>query len=111
MQFLSDGDRKGVVAQNTLRTCVEACLEEMLPYGPASLADLAIRLASYVVSAAKEEDQPALIQTVVGLLPQVHTRRVNEGIRISTTWLGDDGKERSNYREDGIANDSNGAEL
>lgn len=75
-----------IVAQNTLRTCMEAALIRMLPYDQTALAELAIRLASYAISAAPIDDQAGLVGAVCTTLPSAHARRVAQGVMICTTW-------------------------
>lgn len=80
------GQRDIQIAQNVLRTCLEAVLVKVLPYDHTTLAELAIRMASYAVSAAPIDDQETLMAVVVQTLPEAHRRRVAQGVMISTTW-------------------------
>lgn len=84
------------VAQNTLRTCMEAVMQSMGPYSPEACASLAIRLASYALSAAAIEDQDFLLAHVLQHLGPEHMRRVDQGISISTDWQMHDGSVRPN---------------
>ena len=84
------------VAQNALRTCIEAVLQSMGPYTPETCASLAIRLASYALSAAAVEDQDFLLAHVLRHLGPEHMRRVDQGISIQTQWEMQDGSVRPN---------------
>lgn len=84
------------VAQNTLRTCMEAVLQSMGRYTPEALVGLAIRLASYALSAAPIEDQDFLLARVLQHLGPEHMRRVDQGISIKTEWQMHDGTARPN---------------
>lgn len=89
------------VAQNTLRTCMEATLQQMGPYTPETCASLAIRLASYALSAAPLEDQDFLLAHVLQHLGPEHMRRVDQGIAIKVDWEMVDGSVRPNIGASG----------
>lgn len=74
------------VAQNVLRTCMEATLSEMLPYSELTAIELSIRLASYAISILPIERQANALQTMIATLPAAHTKRVGAGIIIKTAW-------------------------
>lgn len=84
------------VAQNTLRTCLEATLQSMGRYSPEACISLAIRLASYALSAAPVEDQDFLLAHVLQHLGPEHMRRVDQGISIKTEWQMQNGSIRPN---------------
>lgn len=85
-------------AQNVLRLCLEATLDKLLPYSEVTCSELAIRLASYAISAAPAEDQPRLVAGVVVSFPEAHARRLEQGVRLTTTW-DTQGRERGNFPE------------
>ena len=74
------------VAQNTLRTCLEAVLDECAPHTQLTCGELAIRLASYALSAAPLEDQDQLMAWVIDRLPAAHLNRLAKGVIIKTGW-------------------------
>ena len=74
------------VAQNVLRTCMEATLSEMLPYSDVTAIELSIRLASYAISVLPIERQADALQAMIATLPEAHTKRVGAGIIIKTEW-------------------------
>lgn len=74
------------VAQNVLRTCLEAVLSGMTPYGQLMLVEIAVRMASYAISAGPMEDQDAMLADVLQRLPPEHSHRVAQGMIIQTTW-------------------------
>ena len=74
------------VAQNVLRTCMEATLSEMLPYSDVTPMELAIRLASYAISVLPIDRQADALQAVIATLPAAHKKRVAGGIIIKTEW-------------------------
>lgn len=74
------------VAQNTLRTCLEATLQAAMPYSETTPIQLAIRLASYAISALPLEQQDAALRTVIDSLPNAHSVRLARGIIIQTEW-------------------------
>lgn len=85
-----------VIAQNTLRTCLEATLQAVGPYTPELLADLALRLASYAISAAPIEDHDLLVSHVVRNLADAHMARVDQGVVIRADWEMVDGRQVPN---------------
>lgn len=94
---MRDPDQQALqVAQNVLRTCMEATLQQMGRYTPEACASLAIRLASYALSAAAMEDQDFLLAHVLKHLGPEHMRRVDQGIAIETQWQMEDGSIRPN---------------
>ena len=76
-------------AQNTLRTCLEATLEAAIPYSRLTCVELAVRLASYAISALPLEEQAQAIQAVVGTLPTAHRQRIARGVSIQAEWQTD----------------------
>lgn len=84
------------IGQNVLRTCLEATLDSLLPYTVRTPTELAIRLASYAISAAPAEDQLALAQQHARCFPNAHERRLMQGVRLSTEWE-TQGRIRSNF--------------
>lgn len=73
-------------AQNTLRTCLEATLKAGQPYSDVICIELAIRLASYAISALPLEHQDGALQTVISSLPSAHSSRLAKGVIIQTEW-------------------------
>lgn len=94
---VSPEERNLIVAQNTLRTCMEACLERMLPYSAATPLDLAVRLASYALSALPAESQVDAVDQLHEVLKIAHPQRLQQGIRLSTTWDMPGQGERDNF--------------
>lgn len=76
------------IAQNVLRRCLEAVLDKMLPYTALSCYELAIRLASYSISAAPLEDQDRILAAVLQSLPHAHSKRLASGTIIHNKWAG-----------------------
>jgi len=74
------------VAQNVLRTCMEATFSQMLPYSDITPIELSIRLASYAISVLPIERQGAAIEAMIATLPAAHRKRVSAGIIIKTEW-------------------------
>jgi hypothetical protein len=75
------------VAQNVLRTCMEVCLNEMLPYSEITPVELATRLASYALSALPVEAQESAAAHFVSIFESAHRSRIASGIRLSTEWV------------------------
>lgn len=73
-------------AQNTLRTCMEATLQAAGDYSDRTCIELAIRLASYAISALPLECQDEALDAVVRSLPAAHSLRLANGIIIQTVW-------------------------
>lgn len=86
-------------AQNSLRTCIEAVLNKAVPYESQFLVELALRLASYTISAAPIEDQEVLVAQFVGVFAEAHMRRISEGKIISSEWEMKDGRRQPNFPE------------
>lgn len=95
-QFAQPDYRNIQAAQNALRTCIEALLVKMIPYGETVPIELAIRLASYALSALPIEAQEPAVVAFAEIFPTAHSRRISQGIRLSTTWQ-TDGRERANF--------------
>jgi hypothetical protein len=94
---VGDEERNLIVAQNTLRTALEACFERMLPYSAATPVDLGVRLASYCLSALPVEAQDRAIDALCQVLRDAHPQRLAQGIRLSTTWDTPGQGERDNF--------------
>ena len=94
---VTDEERNLIVAQNMLRTCLEATLEQMLPYSALTPVDLAIRLASYCLSALPIESQEESLAAFLKILPEAHWPRIQGGIRLATTWDTPGLGERDNF--------------
>lgn len=88
------------VAQNTLRTCLEAALNKLVPYEANICVELAIRLASYAISAAPIEDQDVLVAQFMEAFAEAHLLRISEGKRISSEWQMNDGRVQPNFPEE-----------
>ena len=76
-----------IAAQNTLRTCMEVVFNECLPYDEYFLAEMAVRLATYAISAAPIERHQVLAGAVVDGIPPALERRVREGVSIRSKWV------------------------
>lgn len=74
------------IAQNTLRTCMEAVISEIVPFSVITPAELAVRLASYAISIAPLENQDQIMDQVLATLPAAHSNRLFHGIIIQTGW-------------------------
>jgi hypothetical protein len=85
------------VAQNVLRTCLEAALQKMLPYTHQTSVELAIRLASYSLSIVPMEDQDYVMAGFMQTFPLAHEKRMAGGVRISTNWQFEDGRSQPNF--------------
>lgn len=86
---------KTMVAQNALRMCMETVLNECLPYDAHFLAEMAVRLAAYAITAAPIQGHDELVRAVVEALPNAVAEKVRQGATIGTVWE-QDGVERSN---------------
>lgn len=82
--------KKAILAQNVLRTCMEAVIKDLIPFHSTFLMDLALRLASYAVSAAPLDQQDNMITQVILNLPTAHAARIRQGVMILTEWKPDD---------------------
>lgn len=78
-----------IAAQNTLRACMEVVFDECLPYGEFFLAEMAIRLGTYSISAAPIERHDVIVDAVVKNMARALQNRVAEGSVIKTRWLTD----------------------
>lgn len=78
-----------IAAQNTLRTCMEVVFNECLPYGEFFLAEMAIRLGTYSISAAPHERHDILVDAVCKNMARALQTRVAEGSVIKTRWITD----------------------
>lgn len=83
------------VTQNVMRLCLEAVFQRLHPFTVATPVELAVRLASYAISALPIEEQELALDNVVGTLPEAHAQRIRQGIALETTWVVD-GEERAN---------------
>lgn len=93
----ADPEQRGIqFAQNTLRPCIEATLDRLVPYTQMTCVELAVRLASYALSAAPAEDQDVIVRGFVDGFPSAHRHRLATGIRLETGWV-TQGRERPNF--------------
>jgi hypothetical protein len=65
------------------------------------LVELAIRLASYTISAAPIEEQEVLVAKFMSVFADAHMRRISEGKRISSEWQMEDGTVKPNFPDEG----------
>ena len=86
-------------AQNVLRSCMEATLEKLAPFSMLTPVEMAIRLASYALSAAEMERQDEAMAAFMSTFLLAHEKRMHNGIRINTVWRAEDGRERPNFPE------------
>lgn len=89
-----------MVAQNTLRACMEVVLNECLPYDDFFCGELSVRLAAYAISVVPIERQAALLAAVQDALPATLANKLREGAVIKSTWL-TDGVEHPNIPDKG----------
>lgn len=85
--------KQALIAQNVLRLALEATLEKLVPFDDLLLGELAIRLASYVISVAPEPRHAALIKALKEGISPAHRRRMAEGVRIKGWWMIEGGKD------------------
>lgn len=87
---LKDPDESNVVvAQNVVRTALEACYERMIPFGSHACMTMALRTASYALSAAPLDEQAHLVSTFMHSFPTAHVDRLKRGVIIRTGWKGE----------------------
>lgn len=89
-----------MVAQNTLRCCMEVVLAECMPYDELFCAELAVRLAAYSISATPIERHEYLTKAVQNAIPNALANKIREGAVIKSTWL-TDGIEHPNIPDKG----------
>jgi hypothetical protein len=77
---------KIIAAQNTLRKCMEVVFEECMPYDEIFCGEMAVRLATYAISAVPIERHGLVLNAVIEGLPAALARRVRDGIAIRTEW-------------------------
>ena len=75
-----------LAAQNAIRDCMKAVLNECVPIDVQFCGELAIRLASYAISVAPIEDQDNLVALVVMHLRDTHRDRLRAGVVIKSDW-------------------------
>jgi len=78
-----------MVAQNTIRCCMEVVFNQCIPYDKFFCAELAARLAAYSISAAPIEDHSEMVARVQKALPNALATKLREGAIIKTTWMTD----------------------
>lgn len=78
--------QRTVVADNMLKFCIEQALNHMLPISPEFCAEIAVRIASYALSAAPTHMHGGLVAMCVEVLPEVHASRMERGICIKSEW-------------------------
>lgn len=89
------------IAQNTLRTCMEATLQKMMPYTHLTAIELAIRLASYALSTVPMEDQDMVKAQFMESFIPAHDMRMARNVRIDIQWRMEDGRDVPNFPDDG----------
>ena len=88
------------VAQNVMRDCLTAVLEEMAPYGHQSAIDIARRLASYALSTVPMEDQDEVVSAFLAGFADFHMMRTAQGAVIRSEWMMPDGDSVPNFPKD-----------
>lgn len=96
---LTDDMRKINVAQNALRVCLEEVINEICPVGELVFAELAARVACYLISATPIERQLGVMQAVQASLPEALASRQAQGIVLRTAWSRDGSDPRPNFPE------------
>lgn len=89
-----------IAAQNAMRVCLEVILNECIPYDGFYCAEMATRLATYVISAAPIEQHADLLEATIGAMPAALANKIREGAVIRSTWL-TNGVEHPNIPEKG----------
>lgn len=98
---LADPEQQRIqAAQNVLRTCLEAVLNQMIPYSGMVPLEMALRLASYSISAAPMEDHAQMMDWLVRTLPSAHEQRMASGIRLTSEWQMHNGMTQMNFPDD-----------
>lgn len=86
-EFQDPDVRFAQAAQNTLRTCLEATFDEAGGFSGGLCVELAIRLASYAISALPLEEQHNALELVLRSLPSAHKARLSKGVVIRVDWM------------------------
>jgi hypothetical protein len=79
--------RQALIAQNTLRVCMETVLRDTLPYDARFLVELGTRLAAYAVTAGPPKQTHLMIETIQGLLPLMVENKQKTGSGIKADWI------------------------
>lgn len=82
-------EAKVVIAQNVIRLTMEATLNKMVPFPEVTCLTLAMRLASYALSVAPMDRQPAITGAFMASFPYNHAERLKKGVMIHTGWAGE----------------------
>lgn len=91
--------RNIIVAQNVLRPSLEAVVECLIPFSHLTALELAIRMASYVLSITPMEDQAKLVALFQQSFPNAHDMRLAQGVVIKTEWANDGEAPIANHPE------------
>ncbi len=78
--------RQALVAQNTLRICMETVLVETLPYSSLFLVELGTRLAAYAVTAGPPMETAAMIELIKQHLEPMVENKQKTGTGIKAEW-------------------------
>ena len=81
--------RNLIVAERVLRPCLEAVLDDLLPYSHLTAMELAIRLASLALSTGPLADQGKLVDLFLQGFPNAHDVRLAIGQVVATEWQTD----------------------
>jgi len=79
------------VAQNVIRDCLAAILEEMIPYPPETAVELSRRAASYALSVLPIEDLEVGVADHLDGFADFHLERTLRGMIIGAGWTRRDG--------------------
>lgn len=71
---------------NAVRDVLTVFLNELAPFPPQAPVEVAMRVASYVLSSLPIEMQEAGLSDLLANLPATHSRRVAQGMTILTEW-------------------------
>ena len=95
--------RELMAAQNVLRDCITAVVNECMPIDESFCVELACRLASYTVSIIPVEKQMIAAKVVAENFERMHLERMRKGIGIPADWIVD-GVEQKNMPTKGKTN-------
>lgn len=95
---LADEEMRNVLACNeVILPFLEALVDELAPFSHMTAMELAIRLASFMLSTVPLEDQPKLVSLFMKAFPNAHDMRISLGHVIPMNWQMGDGTEQINH--------------
>lgn len=83
---ITDDEKKANIAQNVLSAVMVCTFNELIPYSRQFPWSMAMRLASYAISAGPANVQNIYVKNLIKEFREYHAERLRKGIIIEGDW-------------------------